>query len=171
MFASLFAAGLLLPTLHMLRFAKDRSLGRVANLYLSYLLPIAVGLGGVQAFLGHTFRAEHIARSIGWPTGNPFQSEVAVANLAFGVLGLLLCAKLRDGFRTATVLGYAVFLEGAAAGHVRQIVAVGNWSLNNAGLVLGADVLFPLLLIALWAVARGGGLAVAQGGTGHKCAG
>jgi hypothetical protein len=155
MFACLFAAGLLLPTLHVLRFAKDRSLGRVANIYLNYLLPIAVGLGGVLAFLGHTFRAEDIARSIGWPAGNPFQFEVAVANLAFGVLGLL-CVKLRDGFRTATVLGYAVFLEGAACGHVRQIVAAGNWSINNAGPVLAADVLFPLLLLALWAVARGG---------------
>jgi hypothetical protein len=29
------------------------------------------------------------AREIGWPPGNPFQTEVAIANLAAGTLGIL----------------------------------------------------------------------------------
>ena len=39
--------------------------------------------------MGHTFAADEVAESIGWPTGNPFQTEVAVANLAIGTLGIL----------------------------------------------------------------------------------
>jgi len=155
MFACLLAAGLLLPTFHVLLASKDRSPGAVACVYLGYLLPISVGLGGLMAFLGHTMRADDVARSIGWPTGNPFQFEVAAANLAFGVLGLL-CVRFRDGFWTATIVGYGVFLEGAAYVHIREIVAAGNWSINNAGPVLFADVLFPILLGTLLAVAKCG---------------
>jgi hypothetical protein len=144
----LLAVALILPTIHVLLFTKDRSMGNVARLYLAYLLPLSVGLGGLIGFMGHTLRADEIARSIGWPTGNPFQFEVAVANLAFGVLGLL-CVKFRDGFWTATILGYGVFLEGAAYGHIREILQAGNWSVNNAGPVLVIDVGFPILLLTL----------------------
>lgn len=142
------ACGLILPTLHVLLAAKDRSPSNVARIYLAYLLPISVGLGGLIAFTGHTMRADEIARSIGWPTGSPFQFEVAVANLAFGVMGLL-CIKFRDGFWTATIIGYGVFLEGAAYGHVCDILTAGNWSINNAGPILFVDILFPLFLVAL----------------------
>lgn len=147
------AVALVLPMIHLALSAKDRSLAGAARLYLQYLLPISVGLGGLMAFMGHTFRADEIARSIGWQPGSPFQFEVAVANLAFGVLGLL-CLKFRDGFWTATIVGYGVFLEGAAYGHIREIVEAGNFAVNNAGPVLLIDVLFPLFLLALLIVAR-----------------
>ena len=149
------AIALLLPTIHFALFTKDRSLSGAAHLYLSYLLPISVGLGGLMAFMGHTFRADEIARSIGWQPGSPFQFEVAVANLAFGVLGLL-CLQFRDGFWTATIVGYGVFLEGAAYGHIREIIEAGNLAVNNAGPVLAIDVLFPLFLLALLIVSRRG---------------
>ena len=144
----LLAIALLFPTIHVLLFAKDRSIANVARLFLAYLLPLSVGVGGLIGFMGHTLRADDIARSIGWPTGNPFQFEVAVANLAFGVLGLL-CTKFRDGFWMATILGYGVFLEGAAYGHIREILQAGNWSVNNAGPVLVIDVGVPILLVTL----------------------
>ena len=136
--------GLSFPTVHLLLVAKDRSPGNVGRIYLSYLLPLSVGLGGLFAFLGHTMRADDVARSIGWPAGNPFQTEVAMTNLAFGALGLL-CVKFRDGFWTATILGYGIFLEGAALVHIREILLSGNWSINNAGPILVADVAFPIL--------------------------
>lgn len=148
------AIAMVFPTIHLLFFG-DRSAARVGRVYLSYLLPLSVGLGGLFAFAGHTLRADRVAQSIGWPAGNPFQFEVAAANLAFGVLGLL-SLRFRDGFWTATVLGYGIFLEGAACVHLREIVAAGNWSVNNAGPILIADVLFPLFLVALLALARCG---------------
>jgi hypothetical protein len=100
--------GFFFPTVYVLLVAKDRLPGNIGRIYLSYLLPLSVGLGGLFAFVGHTLRADEVALSIGWPTGNPFQTEVAMANLVFGVLGLL-CVKFRDGFWTATILGYGVF--------------------------------------------------------------
>ena len=152
-FKILLTISLLLPTLHVLLFPKDRSANYVARIYLNYLLPMVVGLGGLVGFIGHAMRPDEIARSIGWPTGNPFQFEVAVANLAFGVLGFL-CIKFRDGFRLAAILGYGTFLEGAAYVHIREIVEAGNWSINNAGAVLAADVFLPILLLAVWLTER-----------------
>jgi hypothetical protein len=149
------AAGLLAPTVFVLTFSKDRSPRNIGRVYLSYLLPISVGFGGLLGFIGHTMRADEIARSIGWPVGNPFQFEVAVTNLAFGVLGLL-CIKFRDGFWTATILGYGVFLEGAAYGHVYELLKSGNRSINNAGPILVLDVLYPILLLSLLALANYG---------------
>jgi len=154
MFAWLIQAiGLLFPTLHILLVSKDRAPGDIGRVYLSYLLPISVGLGGVFAFVGHTLRADDVAQSIGWPAGNPFQFEVAMANLAFGVLGLL-SLKFRNGFWTATILGYGIFLEGAACVHIHEIVKAGNWSISNAGPVLVADVLFPLFLLSLLVLSK-----------------
>jgi len=58
------------------------------EILLLSVLTVQVGLGSILAFDGHVFMPDTIARYIGWPTGNPFQ-EVAFANLAFGVHGLL----------------------------------------------------------------------------------
>jgi hypothetical protein len=65
-----------------------------------------------------------------------------------------LCLKFRDGFWTATIFGYAIFLEGAAAIHIHEIVKAGNWSENNAGPLLVADIAFPILLLVLLALSR-----------------
>jgi len=148
-FKILMTISLLLPTIHIVLFPKDRSVNYIARTYLNYLLPLTVGLGGLVAFLGHTMHSDDVARSIGWPPGNPFQLEVAVANLAFSVLGFL-CIRFRDNFRLAAILGYGVFLEGAACVHLREIIQAGNWSINNAGPVLAADIVFPVLLLAIW---------------------
>jgi hypothetical protein len=89
---------------------------RIAELLLVNLFFFAVGLRGIFAFLGHTIRATAVVASIGWPAGNPFQYEVAVANLAFGVLGIL-CTWSR-GFWNATAIGWSVFMLGAAGVHI-----------------------------------------------------
>jgi hypothetical protein len=43
-----------------------------------------------------------------------------VANLAFGILGVL-CLGNRNGFWTATAIGWSTFMVGAAVVHLRQI--------------------------------------------------
>lgn len=67
------------------------------SIFLLYMIFFSIGLGGLYAFMGHAFLADEVAREIGWPTGSPFQFEVAIANLAFGILGVL-CVKIRGNF-------------------------------------------------------------------------
>ena len=124
--------------------------GPIAEIVLSWLLVIAVGLGSILAFFGHTVFAARTAESIGWPAGNPFQTEVAVANLAFGIVGVL-CFWMRGNFWVSTVIAISVFQLGAAAIHIQQIIVAQNYSPNNAGIILATDILAPLILIGLLA--------------------
>jgi hypothetical protein len=123
---------------------------KVIEAVLLYLLVIFVGVGGLVGFLGHTFKAREIALKIGWQV-SPFQLEVAMANLAFGVLGLL-CLRQRGSFWTATGIGAAVFLLGCAYGHLREMIIRGDFAPYNVGPVLWVnDLAIPLLiLILLW---------------------
>ncbi|WP_227355527.1 DUF6790 family protein [Haladaptatus salinisoli] len=124
-----------------------------AETFLRWFLVVTVGVQGIWAFLGHYFRSDDIAAYIGWPVGNPFQEEVAFANLAFGTLGVL-CFWLRDGFWTATVVGISVFMLGAAAVHLREIRTTDNRAPGNAGAILLTDVVIPVVLLALLVTTR-----------------
>jgi Family of unknown function (DUF6790) len=133
----------------LIRHRRDLSVRKVVDTLLFYLLLINVGFSGLFAFYGHAFLADQVAASIGWAKGSPFQFEVAVANLAFGVLGVL-CVFFRDGFWLATGIGYGVFLFGAAFGHIREILTAGNVAINNAGPILYiGDIGIPVLILAL----------------------
>jgi hypothetical protein len=134
--------------LHLWLGKRPVSARRVAEVLLLYLLVIFVGVGGLLGFLGHTFKAREIALKIGWQP-SPFQFEVAVANLAFGVLGVM-CIWQRRGFRTATGIGCSIFLLGCAYGHLRDMSLQGNFSPYNVGPVLWVnDLAVPLAILAL----------------------
>lgn len=123
------------------------SMAPVEAFLLSFLI-VTVGLQGIWAFLGHYFKAEMVADLIGWPAGNPFQTEIAFANLAFGTLGLL-CVPFRGGFWIATTIGISIFLLGAASVHIREIRKQGNLNPANAGGILLTDILTPVVLLGL----------------------
>ncbi|MFC1846085.1 DUF6790 family protein [Chloroflexota bacterium] len=120
----------------------------VAETLLVNFLVINIGISGLFAFMGHAFRSNKVAKYIGWTSGNPFQFEIAVANLSFGILGIL-CIWFRDSFWIATVIGDSIFAFGAAYGHIREIIKNKNTSPGNAGPPLYADILKPLIVIGL----------------------
>ena len=140
--------GLVVGAMHVYLDKHPRTRGRVAEIFLLWFLVISVGIGGVFAFIGHTVFADATAASIGWPAGNPFQSEVAVANLTVGILGIL-CYWMRGNFWVATVIGFSVWWLGDAVVHIREIVVAENYAPNNAGVTFYLAILFPVLLIAL----------------------
>ena len=76
---------------------------RIVEIFLLSFLVISVGIGGIWAFIGHAFLPAQVAANIGWPA-SPFQLEVAFANLAIGVLGIL-CYWIRDNFWTSRLWG------------------------------------------------------------------
>jgi hypothetical protein len=136
-------------TLHLFLGREPRTKARIVQLLLLYLLVINIGLGSLLAWYGHTFMADEIALKIGWQPGSPFQFEVALADLSWGVCGVL-CIWLREGFWTATGIGSSVFLLGCAFGHIRQIIHEGNMAIYNAGPVLWiGDLAVPIAILAL----------------------
>ena len=122
---------------------------RIVQIFLLWLLVVDIGIGLIFGFIGHTVFADRTAASIGWPAGNPFQTEVAIANLAFGTLGIL-CYWSRGQFWTATVIGASVWLLGDAVGHIYQTIVAHDYAPNNAGAALFFQTIgVPLILIAL----------------------
>lgn len=137
--------------IHLFIIKKDLSKVKVVETILLYLLVIIIGGGALFAFTGHTFVPDKVAKMIGWPEGNPFQYEVAMANLAIGILGIL-CIWFRDKFWLATIIAASIFLIGDGFVHIHQIVANNNYSPGNAGLPLYCDFINPILAILLYIV-------------------
>ena len=150
MFSIIFLAAALIGfALHLTLTRQPRTKARTVELLLVYLLAINIGLGGLLAWFGHTFMAAEIARKIGWQPGSPFQFEVAVSDLSWGVCGIL-CIWFGRGFRLATGIGSAIFLLGCAVGHIRDIIEHGNMAAYNAGPVLWiGDVAVPITVLIL----------------------
>ena len=120
----------------------------IVKTFLLSFLVISVGIGSIWAFIGHLFLSEQVAASIGWVAGSPFQLEVAFANLAIGVLGIL-CYWIRGNFWTATVIVNSIFLLGDAYVHVINMLQFANYAPGNAGSVLYMDIIGPVILIIL----------------------
>ena len=74
----------------------SQSRERKLEVFLLYIFGVGVAGSGIGGFPGHFFISDPVAESIGWPTGNPFQLEVAFANLALGILGIVAMGR-RDG--------------------------------------------------------------------------
>src|SRR5215218_8101648 len=140
--------GLVVGAVHLYLDKHPRTKGRVAEIFLLWLLVIGVGIGGIFSFIGHTVFADTTAASIGWPAGNPFQSEVAVANLAVGILGIL-CYWMRGNFWIATAIAFSVWWLGDAVVHIRSIVVEANYAPDNAGVTFYLDILVPVMIIAV----------------------
>ncbi|MGB7292062.1 MAG: DUF6790 family protein [Thermodesulfobacteriota bacterium] len=116
------------------------------NLY-RWISLLGAGVVGVYVFFAHAFFSSITAEQIGWQT-SPFQHEVAVANLGFGIL-CILAFSASYGFRLASVIGISVWLWGDAIVHIRQMIIAKNFSPGNAGPWFWSDVLVPLILIWL----------------------
>lgn len=114
------------------------------------VLVYLIGVNGIVGASGHLFYPDPVARSIGWPPGSPFQWEVGIADLGWGVLGVMAPAFDRD-FWLATIVMASIFLLGAAVGHVRQMITARNFAPGNAGGVFFNDVAIPVFAIVLYA--------------------
>jgi hypothetical protein len=117
---------------------------------LAYILLFNIGIQGILAGFMHWYgpTAEKIAEKIGWKPGSQFQKEVAAADAAFGVLGVI-AFFLRDNFLVATVIGASIMLFFMGIGHVLDIRKSRNISPYNAGSVVYFDLLIPIAMIVL----------------------
>lgn len=116
-----------------------------ATVFYRWIALLAVGATCIYAFIMHAFFSEMAAKTIGWAT-TPFQYEVAVADLAIGVLAILsFGASL--GFRVATVIGTTIWFWGDAVVHVYEMMTKDNFAVGNAGSWLWIDIAVPILLI------------------------
>ncbi|MGE0299162.1 DUF6790 family protein [Pseudonocardia sp.] len=144
--------GLVVAIVMVLALPRPRDRGRIIEIALRQYLLFCIALAFLCNFVVHTFFGHLAAPLIGWEP-SPFEIEVGMASLGFGLVGSY--ALRRDAaVRFAAVLGPAAFLWGAGVGHIIQIVQEGNFSPGNAGFVLYLDILLPIVGFVLVALSR-----------------
>lgn len=145
--------GIVGTVLHLIFSNRTRTGPRVLEVFLLWWFAWGVGVTAFAAFFANTFAADALATKIGFPLGNPFQFEVAMANLAVCVIGFL-CLRYRGLFWSATTIVATVYLWGAALGHIVQAVVHGNYEPYNTGAILYTDIGVQLVLIAALIIYR-----------------
>ncbi|OPY37105.1 MAG: hypothetical protein A4E35_01568 [Methanoregula sp. PtaU1.Bin051] len=130
---------------------------RIPEAVLAYVLLFDIGFQGILAGFMHWYgpAAEKTAKKIGWQPKSPFQKEVAAADAAFGVLGVL-SFFIRDNFLIATIIGASIMLFFMGIGHVLDIRKNRNVSPYNAGSVVWFDLLLPVAMIVLLVIWKAG---------------
>lgn len=144
----LFLCAIVCAIVH-LTYKKGWRLSTSLETFTAYILFFTMGLMGVLAAYAHIFMGREIAESIGWEAGSPFQFEMGVANLSYGVLGIL-AFWIRGRFWDAAILGWSVLLLGCFVGHVISYTTDNNTAPYNIGAPIWFyDLFLPLLLLSL----------------------
>jgi hypothetical protein len=144
-----FIIGLIIAIIQLAVSKSFTNKGRRYEIILLYYIVFVIGINGILDFFAHTVYAVQTAESIGWPPNNPFQTEVAFANLSYGVAGIV-SIWLRGRFWLAAIITSGVFLFSAGVGHIYQISVNHNYSVNNAGMILYTDLLTPIIGLILY---------------------
>lgn len=126
--------------------------GALTEALFAYYLLSALGFSFLYNFVMHVFSQETASRFIGWQP-SPFETEVGFASLGFAVVALL-AFKGSYGLRVGAVVGPAMFLWGAAGGHVYQMITAHNFAPGNAGVVFYMDIVVPLIGFAFLVLQR-----------------
>ncbi|WP_339733477.1 DUF6790 family protein [uncultured Gimesia sp.] len=135
--------GLLVSGISLLVKSRPRSAAVIVEALFSYFLLFSIGFSFFSNFIMHSFFGKMIAGFIGWEQ-SPFQFEVGTASLGYAVVGFL-AFKGSLGMRAAAVIGPSLFLLGAAAGHVYQMIMAHNFAPGNAGVIFYTDLAIPIM--------------------------
>ncbi len=115
------------------------------NLLFYYVLIGVVVQGLVTAGL-QILDPNLVISYVQWPY-SPFLYELGMANLSFGILGLLSLWKNTD-WKKSAAFGYGLFLLITGIGHIVQITLQGITP-GDFGGFLFSDLLVGIILVAL----------------------
>jgi uncharacterized protein DUF6790 len=160
---SFLVIGLLFSLAAIVRAKASLKSSDIVEKLISWHVFWAIGVGYFYNFVMHGFFGRMSAAFIGW-ADSPFQFEVATASLGFSVVGFLAAFRSFD-LRLAAIVGPAMFMLGAAAGHLYQMVTEHNFAPGNAGIIFYMDIVIPLFgILLLWLQHRDKRAAAEKGG-------
>ncbi|MCP4434586.1 MAG: hypothetical protein GY812_03685 [Actinomycetia bacterium] len=115
-----------------------------------WMMTLPVGTQFMVSGLMHTFFARSTAQNIGWST-NGFQYEIGFVSYGIGIAGFVAAFQDAGAWLVLSVV-VSVFLLGAAANHILEMVRDRNYALGNT-FVLFYDIGLP---VSLWALVLAG---------------
>ncbi len=141
--------GLVVGVIQAARSQRPRTPAMVSGLLLNAYLLWAIGISQTINFVMHSVFGDFAAETIGWAQ-SPFQLELALASLGFGVMGIMLHGR-RTQFRAKVAIVVAQLITGLgnAGGHIYELVVNDNHAVNNTGLLLATDIVLPIVGLAL----------------------
>src|SRR3989338_1583909 len=135
---ALFILAILIGIIHWISYKKTAA----SDIFYRWIALFPLGIAALYAFVFHTFFPDFTASLIGWPN-SPFQFEVGMANLGFGIIAIL-SFNASYSFRVATVVGSTCWLWGDAVGHIYQMISQHHFALGSTGSWFWMDILVPL---------------------------
>lgn len=136
--------------IHLFRHPAERRPPQAVEVVLLWWIVVTIGVAGIVGGFFHLFDGASIAREIGFTRGDGgFQTEVGFSDLALGVAAVL-CIWFRDRYWLAIVVVATISLWGDAFGHIHQEIVNDNHDPDNTGPVLYADIVVPLVVLALY---------------------
>lgn len=117
---------------------------------LCYFLIINIGIQGVISGLLLIFQGKEIAHYLGW-AWSPFSTELGIASLCFGILGLLCYWRRNYDFWMATALSYGLFLLFTFVNHIHLMIAsIHQVKHGHVSPMIYLDLLTPVTLLVLF---------------------
>jgi hypothetical protein len=147
-FTVFWIAGLLAGGLTSVLVPGDHSFRAVCSNLLFYQMTVTVFLAGITGFIGHVFKSDRVAASIGWAPGSPFQKELGFAELGYAVAGFL-CIFYGKDFRLAVIAAVSPLYLLAGINHIREMIVKHNYAPHNTGTII-PDLLMPATWIVLY---------------------
>jgi hypothetical protein len=124
-----------------------------ADHYLGWVLLLAVGAASLWAGLYHVLAPRTAAAYIGWQP-SPFQFEIGIADIAFGVAAMASFWRSLE-FKAAVIVYAVIFYAGVVYGHIHQVMIAGDFAPGNFGVLLLLSIVLPVLLVGLlWSARR-----------------
>lgn len=142
--------GLIVSLIAIARTEAPVDAATIVEKLISWHVFFAVGVSNLYNFVCHVFFGKMAAAFIGW-ADSPFQFEVGMASLGFAAVAFVAAFRSFD-LRLAAILGPSLFLLGAAAGHIYQMVTEHNFAPGNAGIIFYTDIIIPLVGFVLLAL-------------------
>lgn len=119
---------------------------------MRWLMALPVGGSALVSGFMHTVLRQKMAAMIGWQS-NGFQIELGFASFGIGVAGIWATMLGPQAWLAISVI-VSVFLLGAAANHIKEMVSERNFAPGNS-LILIYDIGLP---VSLWGLLLGGGM-------------
>jgi hypothetical protein len=130
--------------------------GRRRESVAEIVATFTIGLSGwftmMSGLMGHLLFADEVAAGIGWPLDSGFQMELGFASIGIGLVGF--ASFWNRLYQLPFIAMKWIFGWGAGYTHILHQLRHANFSASNTGLIVYWDFLFPLVMVALYVLAR-----------------
>jgi len=139
---AMFVLSLFFISVHLMMRLKTITFYEIVFRWIAFF---PLGITGIYTGLTHALFPDISASLIGWEP-SPFQFEVAMGDLAMGVLGIG-CFHASYSFRLAAIVAVTIQYWGDAIGHIYNMAVMQNFAPGNAGSWFWLDLIVPAILL------------------------